>query len=65
MTKAEKWAIKYAEKRGEDIESIDFENLYVKDTRFKKSVKGYSEAAEKPRSKFSHFSEMDLESHTQ
>jgi len=56
--------VKYAVKRGDDPEDIDFENLYVKDTRFKKSVKGYVDPAEKPKSKFSHFSEMDLESYT-
>lgn len=64
MTKAEKRAVKYAVKRGEDPEEINMENVFVKDNRFKKSVKGYAEEEVKKWSKFAHFSEIDLETNT-
>lgn len=51
-------------KRGEDPEDINMENVYVKDNRFKKSIKGYAEEETKKWSKFAHFSEMDLETGT-
>ena len=47
------------------MENLDFDKLAVKDNRFKKKVKGYALPEEKPWSKFAHFQEMDLESHTQ
>lgn len=51
-------------KRGEDPEDINLENVYVKDNRFKKSIKGYAEEETKKWSKYAHFSEMDLETGT-
>ena len=56
--------MKYAVKRGEDPDEINMDNVFVKDNRFKKSVKGYAEEETKKRSKFAHFSEMDLETGT-
>jgi hypothetical protein len=57
LTKAEKREIKFAAKKGVDIEQVDLSQVSTK-----KGFKGYGEKKEKNRNKFAHFAEMDLDS---
>ena len=67
LTKAQKRALKFAEKKGQDPTEVDLEEAGPKTKKkHKTEFKGYGvQAPKQPKgNKFSHFTEMDLDSHT-
>lgn len=65
LTKAEKRELKFAGKRGQDLDTVDL-TLTKENKKHKVKHGGYQAEQKKgPTSnKFSHFAEMDLDSHT-